>query len=74
MKSGQTATIVGVDAVGQKYNVMGSDNKFRIVKPDEIEKIDTGKYTDYQATGPNPDKPEELLIKPKPLTKTKSTN
>jgi hypothetical protein len=44
LKSGQSATIVGIDPVGKTYKVMGSNNKYQSVKPEEIEKIDSSKY------------------------------
>jgi hypothetical protein len=65
LKSGQSATIVGIDPVGQTYKVMGADNQYKSVKPDEIDKLDTGKFTDYQASGPDPKNPDELSIKTK---------
>lgn len=47
---------------------MGSDNKYKSVKPEEIEKIDSSKYKDYQPSGPNPENPDELSIKEKDVT------
>ena len=68
LKSGQTATIVGIDPVGKTYKVMGSDNQYRSVKPDEIERPDAPKYSDYQSSGPNTENPEELSITKKDIT------
>jgi hypothetical protein len=62
LKSGQTATIVGIDSVDKSYKVMGADNQYRSVKPDEIEKPVAPKYSNYQQSGPNPENPEELSI------------
>jgi hypothetical protein len=44
---------------------MGSDNKVQSVKSDEIEKTEPSRYDDYQTAGPNPENPNELLIKQK---------
>lgn len=68
LKSGQVSTIVGIDPVGKKYKVMGGDNKYRSVSPDEIEKIEPSKYKDYQASGPSSENPEELSIKEKDIS------
>lgn len=68
LKSGQSATIVGIDPVGKTYKVMGSDNKYKSVKPEEIEKTDSSKYSGYQTSGPNPQNPDELSIKEKDVT------
>lgn len=62
LKSGQTATIVGIDPIGKSYKVMGSDNRYRSIKPEEIEKPSAPKYSDYQTSGPKSDNPEELSI------------
>jgi len=62
LKSGQTATIVGIDSVDKAYKVMGSDNQYRSVKPDEIERPVAPKYSNYQQSGPNPENPDELAI------------
>jgi len=41
---------------------MGSDNQYRSVKPDEIERPVAPKYSNYQQSGPNPENPDELAI------------
>ena len=63
LKSGQSAKIIGNDPVNQTYQVIGSDNKVFTVKPDEVEKADQSKYTDYQTSGTDTDNQEELAIK-----------
>ena len=73
LKSGQSATIVGIDPVGKTYKVMGSDNKYKSVKPEEIEKVESSKYKDYQQSGPNPQNQEELSIKEKDFTLDQSS-
>ena len=68
LKSGQTATIVGLDPVGKTYKVMGTDNQYKSVKSDEIERPAAPKYSDYQASGPKAENPEELSIDKKEVT------
>ncbi len=63
LKSGQSAKIVGNDPVNQTYQVIGSDNKVLTVKPDEIEKAEKSKYSDYRISGTDTDNQEELAIK-----------
>ena len=65
LKSGKSATIVGTDPTNMTYRVMGSDNQLKSIKPSEIEKIDTKKYSDYQKSGPQIENPQELSIKQK---------
>ena len=42
-------------------------------KPEEIEKIESSKYKDYQQSGPNPENPDELSIKEKDVTLDQSS-
>jgi len=65
LKSGHTAKIIGVDPITKTYKIMGSDNKVQSVKSDEIEKAEPSRYDNYQTAGPNPENPDELLIKQK---------
>jgi hypothetical protein len=65
LKSGKSATIIGTDPTGMTYRVMGSDNQLRTIKPTEIEKIDTKKYSDYQKSGPQIENPDSLSIQQK---------
>ncbi len=65
LKSGHTAKIIGVDPTSKTYKVMGSDNQVKSVKSDEIEKAEPSRYDNYQTTGPNPENPDQLLIKQK---------
>jgi hypothetical protein len=65
LKSGQTAKIVSIDPTSKTYQVIGTDNKLKSVKSDEIEKLAPNQFDKYQQSGPNPENPEELLIKQK---------
>jgi hypothetical protein len=63
LKSGKSVTIIGLDPVNQLYSVIGSDNQQQTVKPDEIDKLDDSKYSNYQESGVDSENREELAIK-----------
>ena len=47
---------------------MGSDNKMKSVKPDEIEKDEPSKYKEYQTAGPDEQNPDSMKMKKKDVT------
>jgi hypothetical protein len=67
LKSGKSAKIIATDPVNNQYKILDSNTQMKSVSPEEIEKIDTKKYSDYRVSGPNPENPEELNIKEKDL-------
>lgn len=63
LKSGKSVKIVGLDPVNQLYSVIGDDNQQQAVKPNEIDKLDDSKYSNYQESGVDSENQQELAIK-----------
>jgi hypothetical protein len=62
-----SGTIIGIDAVSGTYLLMTSDNRSIRVKTSDIESLEKPKDNDYQISGINPDKTDELSIKDTPF-------
>ena len=62
-----SGTIIGIDAVSGTYLLMTSDNRSVRVKTSDIESLEKPKDNDYQISGINPDKTDELSIKDTPF-------
>jgi hypothetical protein len=54
---------MSTNPIDKTYQVMQSDNSVNSISPDEIEKVADSKYGEYQQSGPNLEKPDELAIK-----------
>lgn len=62
LKSGKSVTITGLDPVNQLYSVIGADNQAYTVKPNEIDRREDSKYSEYQESGVDSEDQDKLSI------------
>ena len=62
-----SGTIIGIDGVSGTYLLITSDNRSIRVKTSDIESLEKPKDNEYQISGINPDKTDELSIKDTPF-------